>query len=101
MPEDSLTKDMGTGVVNLGHADSTELVSTVLQARELFWVSGQLPDWKKRDGLSCRYRHGMSPVPVEITSTRDSIEVQFRDPQRGVQRGQVVFAGSERRVCVK
>lgn len=80
---------MPTGVVRLAHGEHSELVSSALHARDTFWVSGQVPEWKKHSDLSCRYRHGMEPVPVEVVMTGDSLKVHFNEPQRGLQCGQV------------
>eukprot|EP00656_Telonema_subtile_P002256 TRINITY_DN10989_c0_g1_i4.p1 TRINITY_DN10989_c0_g1~~TRINITY_DN10989_c0_g1_i4.p1 ORF type:complete len:367 (-),score=67.90 TRINITY_DN10989_c0_g1_i4:93-1193(-) len=85
-----VSKDMNTGDVHLGPADSAALNATDLIASQLFWVAGNAPDWSQNDSFSCKFRHGMSSVPVRVQSRGSQLQVKFESPQRGIQPGQVV-----------
>jgi len=83
-----VSKDMKSGRVIVAGSSSAALFSSALQTAELQWVAGQPPEQLAR--LTCRYRHGMQPVSVNVTPIKgQQLHIEFDSPQRGVQAGQV------------
>jgi len=84
-----VAKDMASGRVTVTSRGAPALFCTGLETTELHWVAGVAPDLPSTE-FSCRYRHGMQPVPVDIRLIDgQQLQIEFRSPQRGVQEGQV------------
>jgi tRNA-specific 2-thiouridylase len=73
-----------------------ELGRSHLTASSVNWISGEVPDGRRRVTARVRHRHLDAPATVEPTSA-DAVAVAFDDPQCAVTPGQAVvfYRGDE------
>ena len=83
-------KDLASNtlIVVQGHAHPL-LLSTALTASQLSWISGSAPDPNKTYAAKTRYRQNDAPCRV-LALEKDSLALQFDDPQWAVTPGQSV-----------
>ena len=92
-------KDMAKNVLYVvqGH-DHPALLSSVLHASQLSWVSGELPHTHWVYGAKSRYRQPDAPCEIE-TIDREACAINFAEAQWAVTPGQSVVV-YESRVCL-
>ena len=92
-------KDMAKNVLYVvqGH-DHPALLSSVLHASQLSWVSGELPHTHWVYGAKSRYRQPDAPCEIE-TIDREVCAINFAEAQWAVTPGQSVVV-YESRVCL-
>ena len=92
-------KDMAKNVLYVvqGH-DHQALLSSVLHASQLSWVSGELPHTHWVYGAKSRYRQPDAPCEIE-TIDREACAINFAEAQWAVTPGQSVVV-YESRVCL-
>ena len=86
--------DAASNKVTVG--SEAELVKKSFQARQLNWISVEVPREGMRVEAKIRHRHEPAPATLHIVSD-DEVEVLFDVPQRAITPGQsaVLYSGDE------